>query len=122
LSQDKYPSDDPRFGTLALVTPWKEVSYRTNWWVENPALETGAWRLPREKRVVFFATNVSDKPITARVKLDLADYGLEGGQFQATHLSPKSPSNISETPTIVTRHIDEELTIPPRTAWALEVK
>lgn len=105
-----------------IPTVRADWNWRVNWWVENPALETGAWRLPHEKRVVFFATNVSDNPITARVKLDLADYGLEGQQFQATHLAAKSVLDINETPTTVTRHIDQELTIPPRTVWAWEVK
>ena len=34
----------------------------------------------------FFAVNVSDKPITTRANLDLADYGLEGDRLQATRL------------------------------------
>ena len=93
-----------------------------NWWVENPALETGAWLLPQKKLAVFFAVNVGDKPITVRVRLDLADYGLEGEQFQATRLTAKSASDISETPTTVPRQIDQELIIPPRTVWAWEVK
>ncbi len=97
-------------------------SWRPNWWVENPALETGCWRLPGQKRAVFFAVNVSDKPITARVKLDLADYGLQGEQLKATHLTAKSPSDITETATTVPRQIDQELTIPPRTASAWEIQ
>ena len=105
-----------------IPTVRADWNWAPNWWVENSALETGAWRLPGEKRAVFFAANVSDKPITTRVKLDLADYGLEGEQFQATHLTAKSASDISEASTTVPRQIDEELTIPPRTVWAWEVK
>ncbi|MBN2294142.1 MAG: hypothetical protein JXM70_17075 [Pirellulales bacterium] len=66
--------------------------------------------------------HVSDKPITAHVKLDLADYGLAEKTFQATHLIAKSPSDITETVTNVPRQIDQKLTIPSRTAWAWEVK
>ncbi|MEA1949919.1 MAG: hypothetical protein U9N87_00925, partial [Planctomycetota bacterium] len=105
-----------------ITTVRADWRWSGNWWVENPALETGSWRLPDENRAVFFAVNVSDKPIATRIKLDLADYGLDGDHFQATHLTATSPSDITETITTVSRRVDKELTIPPRTAWAWEIK
>ena len=43
-----------------------------NWWVTTDAVLTGAWRLPKENRVVIFFVNVSDKPVTAKLALDAA--------------------------------------------------
>jgi len=92
------------------------------WWVENPALSTGAWRLPEDNRVVFFAVNASDQPITFRALLDLADYGMKGEEFRATHLTVDGSMKINEASANVSRRLDRELTIPAKTAWAWEVK
>lgn len=31
MTTKKYPKDSPRFGTMALVTPWKNGTYQTQW-------------------------------------------------------------------------------------------
>jgi len=35
LTSGKYPKSSPRFGSMALVTPWSQVSYRLSW--QRPA-------------------------------------------------------------------------------------
>jgi hypothetical protein len=37
------------------------------WWVTTDAVLTGAWRLPRENRLLLMFVNVSDAPVEARI-------------------------------------------------------
>ena len=106
-------------GEIPIVrADWR---WKPDWWVEHPAVYTGAWRLPDENKVVFFAVNVSSRPITCRAALDLADYGLKGEEMQATHLAVDETMNITKTSSTVPRRPDHPLTIPEKTAWAWEV-
>lgn len=47
-----------------------------HWWVTNDAVLTGAWQIPKEKRLVMIFANVSDEPVTATVRFDPVAYGL----------------------------------------------
>jgi hypothetical protein len=46
------------------------------WWVTTDAVLTGAWRLPKEKRLVLLFANVSDLPVTTRLRFDAGNYGI----------------------------------------------
>jgi hypothetical protein len=46
------------------------------WWVTADAVLTGAWRLPKEKRLVLLFANVSDQPVTATLRFDASAYGI----------------------------------------------
>ena len=44
-----------------------------NWWVTTPTLLTGAWRLPREDRVLLVFVNVGDQPVRTEVAIDAGE-------------------------------------------------
>ena len=46
------------------------------WWVTNNAVLTGAWQMPKAKRLVMMFANVSDEPVTATVRFDPVAYGI----------------------------------------------
>jgi hypothetical protein len=37
---------------------------------------TGAWQLPKERRLALFFANVSDQPLTATLRFDANEYGI----------------------------------------------
>jgi len=47
-----------------------------HWWVTNDAVLTGAWQMPKAKRLVMIFANVSDEPVTAMVRFDPVAYGI----------------------------------------------
>jgi len=47
-----------------------------HWWVTNDAVLTGAWQMPKAKRLVMIFANVSDEPVTAKVRFDPVAYGI----------------------------------------------
>ena len=52
------------------------------WWVTNDAVLTGAWQIPKEKRLVMIFANVSDEPVTATVHFDPVAYGIRTKRVQ----------------------------------------
>ena len=87
------------------------------WWVTTDAVLSGAWRLPEEKRCAVLLVNVSDRPMTVRLDLDAGDYGLLGAEARLTRIGPEGAG---ESLTVA-RVSQQELAIPPRTAWAWEL-
>jgi hypothetical protein len=89
------------------------------WPVTTDAVLTGAWRLESENRLVLLFINVSDAPVTAGVRLDLAAYGMKGanGTFRVTTVTPAGPGESWGTPSALDRRVPFE----PRTAVAWEV-
>jgi hypothetical protein len=86
-------------------------------WVTTDAAMSGAWLLPSERRCVLLFTNVSDQPVTARLKLDAAAYGLGSKQVKVTTLVATGQGETFQTATA----IDRSLTLPPRSAVAWEL-
>jgi hypothetical protein len=86
-------------------------------WVTTDAAMTGAWLLPGERRCVLLFTNVGDQPVTARLKLDAAAYGLGGKQVKVTTLVATGQGETFQTAPA----IDRSLTLPPRSAVAWEL-
>jgi hypothetical protein len=66
---------------------------------------------------VLLFTNVSDQPVTARLKLDAAAYGLGSKQVKVTTLVATGQGETFQTATA----IDRSLTLPPRSAVAWEL-
>lgn len=86
-------------------------------WVTTDAVMTGAWTLPGEHRCILLLTNVSDQPVTAKLSLDAAAYGLSSQQVKVTTVTSAGPGESFQSPTAV----DRELTFPPRSAMAWEL-
>ena len=57
------------------------------WWVTTDAVLTGAWQLAQEKRAVLLFANVSDAPVTAKLRIDPRAYGLPAGQLHLTSVA-----------------------------------
>jgi hypothetical protein len=88
-----------------------------NWWVNTEALLTGAWRLPKENRAALFFVNVSDKPVTAKLALDAANYGLSAAKVQVKVLGGDGPvETFTES-----RAFQREIILPALTARAWEL-
>ncbi len=85
--------------------------------VTTDAVMTGAWRLPTEKKAVVLMVNVSDQAVTAKLELDGKQYGLDGPELRLTKYTSEGAGGTSS----VSGRIDQEVTVPPRTAWAWEV-
>jgi len=67
-------------GEIPTVTA--DWQWHNEWPITTDAVLTGAWRLPKENRVVLLFANVSDNPISMRpVVWDPMDYGLTGPSF-----------------------------------------
>lgn len=88
------------------------------WWVTTDAVLTGAWRLPRDKRLVLIFANVSDEAVSAALRLDGNEYGVTGDDATVTKITPIGPA---ETFT-ASRVFERTITFPRRQVWAWEVK
>lgn len=58
------------------------------WPITTDALMTGAWRIPKENRVVLLFANVSDQPFASRLEWNPQEYGLPDPPFQVTVIGP----------------------------------
>lgn len=54
------------------------------WWVTTDAVLVGAWKLPKEKRMVLLFANVSDESVTASLRLDASAYGVRARKVKCT--------------------------------------
>ncbi len=96
---------------------------QADWMWDNPgtvamsALQTGAWMLPQEHRCLLQFTNVSDQPITAKLHLDGAAYGLSGPQIKVAAFTSAGPGESFQSPLV----FDCDVTIPPRSAMVWEL-
>jgi len=86
-------------------------------WVTTEAVMTGAWTLPKEHRCLLLFTNVSDKPITAKLHLDAAAYGVSGAQVKVASITSAGPGESFQSASV----FDRDITIPPRSAIVWEL-
>lgn len=72
-----YAGEMVRPPTLAGDIPRVRADWQWSgeWWVSTDAVLTGAWALPRERRLVAIFVNVSDAPVRTTVTLDPAPFG-----------------------------------------------
>ncbi|HSA11821.1 MAG TPA: DUF6259 domain-containing protein [Candidatus Paceibacterota bacterium] len=89
------------------------------WWVTTEAVLTGAWKLPREKRMVLLFVNVGDKPVPNRVQFDAAANGIRGRMLRAQRRTADGHKTEWEKWPAV---FDRAVTFPPRQAEAWELK
>ena len=88
-------------------------------WVTTPALLTGAWAIPAEKRLVLLFANVSDQPVKASLKFDGAAYGIPAAHLQLSVL--QDPDGDLQTESVSSR-FERQVEVPGRAAMAWEVK
>lgn len=88
------------------------------WPVTTSALLRGAWRIPRENRVVLILVNVIDKPITVKLDIDADRYGIPGERVQVA--TSDEQDNREET-TTECRKFQREITLQPRNIITLEL-
>ncbi len=89
------------------------------WWVTTDAVLTGAWQLPKEKRMVLFFVNVGDEPVPSQVHFDAAANGIRARALRAQRSTADAtePGWEKLSPTF-----DRPTTFPPRQAEAWELK
>ncbi len=103
-------------GTIPKVkADWQ---WSGEWWVTTDAVLTGAWEIPREKRLVFLFANVGDEPVTAKFHVEPAVYGLPKGRVKIQTLDTLRPWS---SPQPAQLPFEPELRLAPRHAEALEI-
>ncbi|HEY5909087.1 MAG TPA: DUF6259 domain-containing protein [Verrucomicrobiae bacterium] len=88
------------------------------WWVTTDALLSGAWQLPKEKRLVFLFANVGDESVTNTLRFDPAVYRLKMSKVRLTEISARDKGVL---PGQQKCPFERELTFPPRQVRALEL-
>jgi hypothetical protein len=73
-------------GTLPSVTA--DWQWRGEWPITTDAVMTGAWRLPKENKVVLLFANVSDNRFASRLEFDSREYGFSAASLTATTVAP----------------------------------
>ncbi|MCS7187561.1 MAG: DUF6259 domain-containing protein, partial [Armatimonadota bacterium] len=88
------------------------------WWVETDAILTGAWKLPKEGKLVLLFVNVSDQLIKATLRFNGRVYGLKSKRINIMTVTEQGRKDTLTEPLSFHR----QLIFPPRTALALEFK
>ncbi len=73
-------------GEIPQVTA--DWQWRGEWPITTPAVMTGAWRVPREDKVVLLFVNVSDQGLTADIQFDPKEYDLVSETLRVTRITP----------------------------------
>jgi len=101
-----------RVPTVTADWQWHGV-----WPVTTDAVLTGAWELPKERKLALIFVNVSDKPVTAPVPFDAAAYGLTSTRVRLTKITSVGRGQTTTWPSKFVRKI----TFEPGEAWAWEI-
>ncbi|OGV70321.1 MAG: hypothetical protein A2283_08235 [Lentisphaerae bacterium RIFOXYA12_FULL_48_11] len=90
------------------------------WPVTTDAVLTGAWRQEKNNRLVLIFANVSDKPVSGELTLDLHDWGLQdgNGMFRVTVIDAQEAGEKTVSPVLLERKI----TFEPKKVLAIEIE
>jgi len=88
-------------------------------WVTNDAVLTGAWRIPKEKRMVLLFVNVSDESVPVQVRFEAAANGLRASVLRVHRLT--TSGNKADWPNFPAS-FGRSMTLPPREAEAWELR
>ena len=103
-------------GQIPTVTAdWR---WSGQWPVTTDAVMTGAWALPDEQRLALLFVNVSDQAVSAQIDFDAARYGLSVDRVHVAKLTAEG----AEKSTVMPSAFNKQLSFPPRTGWAWEVR
>ena len=89
------------------------------WWVTNDAVLTGAWQLPKEKRMVLLFVNVSDESVSAQVQFKAAANGIRTTKLRAQRTT--ADGNKVDWQSWLSS-FDRSITFPPRQTEAWELR
>jgi hypothetical protein len=105
------------FGPVPTVrADWQ---WSGEWWVSTDAVLTGAWQLPKEKRMVLLFVNVSDESVSAQVQFKAAANGIRATKLRAQRTT--ADGNKADWQTWPAS-FDRSITFPPRQAEAWELR
>ncbi len=103
----------------AVPTVRADWQWSGPWWVTTDAVLTGAWQLPKEKRLVLLFVNVSDESVPVQVRFHGTAYGLRASQFRAQRWwAGDEEAERQSWPAASDRALD----LPPRHAEAWELR
>jgi hypothetical protein len=89
------------------------------WWVTTDAVLTGAWQLPKEKRMVLLFVNVSDESVPAQAHFSAAANGIRASGLRAQRRTTNgSKTDWEKWPA----SFDRSVAFLPRQAEAWELK
>jgi hypothetical protein len=96
-------------------------SVRADWqwsghlWITNEAVFSGAWQIPKTKRLVMIFANVGDEPVSAKLRFDPVAYGIHARKMvYQTRLDGDAPAG--ELPVSLERQsvFERPVVIKPR--------
>jgi hypothetical protein len=83
-----------RLGPIPTVrADWQ---WSGEWWVTTDAVLTGAWQLPKEKRMVLLFVNVGDESVPAQVRFNAAANGIRARAPSATEHREREHNRVGE--------------------------
>jgi hypothetical protein len=89
-------------------------------WVSTPAVLTGAWTLPRERRLLLLFVNVSDREVRSVLAWNARSYGITAAKLTFAVLrDPDAPLGAAESMPVRTQRV---VALPPRSLQAWEVR
>jgi hypothetical protein len=103
----------------ALPTVKADWQWSGEWWVSTDGVLTGAWRLPRERRLALIFVNVTDQAIAATLKFQGARHGIGAASAQAQLIEAGGSVGQAERWPATS---EPALTFPPRRARAWELR
>ncbi len=89
------------------------------WWVTTDAVLTGAWRIPKDKRMVLLFVNVSDESVPVQVRFEAAANGIRASVLRVHRLT--TSGNKADWPNFPAS-FGRSMTLAPREAEAWELR
>ena len=125
LSRYFYAGEMARPPRLSGSVPKVKADWQWSgeWWVTTDAVLAGAWRLPREHRLLLLFVNVSDTSVTADIQNNPTDWGLRDATAgsRLTTSRDGNDGNASQAP-VTFSGWHEPITFAPRQAQAWEFR
>jgi hypothetical protein len=89
------------------------------WWVTTDAVLTGAWQLPKEKRMVLLFVNVSDESVPTQTRFEPAASGVRASVLRIQRTTTDGSKTAWQTSPA---SFERSRTLPPHEAEAWELK
>jgi hypothetical protein len=102
-----------------VPTVRSDWQWSAEWWVTTDAVLTGAWRIPKEKRMVLLFVNVSDESVPVQVRFEAAANGIRASVLRVLRLT--TSGNKADWPNFPAS-FGRPMTLPPREAEAWELR
>ena len=103
-------------GDIPTLTENWEWAGSKDWFVTTPAVLTGAWSLPREKKTILLFVNVSEQPVSSGFAFEAAECGFGKNTLRRRRIAPDGDGE----PEIVESTFTATLELKPLSTWAWE--